>query len=149
MVTLTKVQRAQLFAKFDGRCAYCGGDLPERGWHADHVEPVYRKYKMVRTDDHRHSYKFVQTGECYAPENDHAENFMPSCRACNIDKSTLTLEDWRKSLERKVQVLRKNYSAYRHAERFGLVAEVKAKVIFHFEQLPIVPLPVLSIAAIR
>lgn len=121
---------------FNGLCAYCGTTLPENGWHADHVEPIYRKTKMVKKNgDPWASYKFVQTGECYAPENDHAGNFMPSCRACNIDKSAATLEVWRRNLERKVEVLRKNYSAWRHAERFRLVAQIETKVIFHFEKV--------------
>lgn len=29
--------------KFGGRCAYCGCELPEKGWHADHVQAVLRK----------------------------------------------------------------------------------------------------------
>lgn len=118
---------------FGGRCAYCGSPLPEKGWHADHVAPIHRKTKLVRGDDW--SYKFVKTGECYNPENDHTGNFMPSCRACNIDKSNIGLEDWRKSLEHKVDVLRKNYSAWRHAERFGLVAQIGSKVVFYFEKM--------------
>ncbi|HHR4690493.1 TPA: HNH endonuclease, partial [Salmonella enterica] len=37
-MSLTKKQRAELRMKFGGRCAYCGCVLPEKGWHADHVE---------------------------------------------------------------------------------------------------------------
>ena len=135
-MTLTKKQRAELFGMFDGRCAYCGTSLPVKGWHADHIEPIYRKMKMVKkNDDPWAGYKFVKTGECFAPENDHAGNFMPSCRPCNIDKSAATVEIWRRSLEHKVEVLRANYSAWRHAERFGLVAQVKTEVVFYFESL--------------
>ncbi len=36
---ISKIQRAELRMKFGGRCAYCGCKLPEKGWHADHVEP--------------------------------------------------------------------------------------------------------------
>ena len=130
MVTLTKAQRVRLFSMFNGKCAYCGAELPEKGWHADHVEPIYRQTRMVKVDG---QYKYVKTGKCDLPENDRADNFMPSCRPCNIDKAASPLEVWRKSLERKVYVLRTNYSAWWHAERFGLVAQVKSKVIFYFE----------------
>ena len=41
-MALTKKQRAELRMKFGGRCAYCGCELPEKGWHADHVQPVAR-----------------------------------------------------------------------------------------------------------
>ena len=37
-MALTKKQRVELRMKFGGRCAYCGCELPEKGWHADHVE---------------------------------------------------------------------------------------------------------------
>lgn len=42
-MSLSKKQRIVLRAKFGGRCAYCGEVLKEKGWHADHVEPVLRK----------------------------------------------------------------------------------------------------------
>ncbi|EAV6934312.1 HNH endonuclease, partial [Salmonella enterica] len=45
---ISKEQRAELRLKFGGRCAYCGCPLPEKGWHADHVEPVRRDFEMVR-----------------------------------------------------------------------------------------------------
>lgn len=120
---------------FDGHCAYCGVVLPEKGWHVDHVEAVYRKMKMVRTDEPFGTYKYVKTGEYFAPENDNLGNLMPSCGPCNIDKATSTIEDWRSGLERKVQVLRNNYSAWRHAERFGLVAQIESRVTFYFERV--------------
>ena len=37
-MTLTKKQRAEVFAMFDGHCAYCGCVLPEKGW-----QPVGRQ----------------------------------------------------------------------------------------------------------
>ncbi|EFG6869113.1 TPA: HNH endonuclease, partial [Escherichia coli] len=42
-MALTKKQREKLRMKFGGRCAYCGCELPEKGWHADHVQAVLRK----------------------------------------------------------------------------------------------------------
>jgi hypothetical protein len=130
-VTLTKARRAELYAMFGGLCAYCGEHLPENGWHADHVESIRRESRMVRVREG--TYKLVPTGQCQFPENDHIGNLMPACRACNINKGVASLEGWRVRLERQPQVLRDNHSAYRHAERFGLVAQVKTTVVFHFE----------------
>lgn len=42
-MALTKKQRAILREKFGGKCAYCGCELPEKGWHADHVSQ-WREY---------------------------------------------------------------------------------------------------------
>ncbi len=129
---LTKIQRAVLHEKFGGKCAYCGCTLPEKGWHADHVEPVLREWwKTYAWYKEQHPNEKVGLG---MPQNDTLDNLFPSCRACNIDKHASTLECWRQQIQRRVEVCRKNYSAFRHAERFGLVVEVKIPVVFWFEK---------------
>lgn len=142
---LNPAQRLALFNKYGGKCAYCGQPLPEKGWHADHVEPVHREwYKALRPkttakfDEATQSVVMVVTDRKVGmerPELDRIENMMPSCRACNLDKHCMSLEVWRRALEGKVRVLRDNYSAFRHAERFGLVAVAETKVVFYFEKL--------------
>lgn len=127
MIKLTKSQRAALRQKFSGRCAYCGQELGPR-WHADHFEPVQRQSAW----DNKKK-KLVATGECGAAEHDNLENLMPACPACNIDKSVLSLEEWREKLQRATDVLTRNSPTYRHAVRFGLVQETNAKVMFYFE----------------
>ncbi len=131
-MNLSKVQRAELRMKFGGKCAYCGCDLPEKGWHADHVDPVDRKMKYVKTPDEMYSYKLVSTGELGHPERDTLENLFPSCAACNLDKHSMSLESWRKAIANKVDVCRYE-SAFRHAERFGLILEIQKPVVFWFE----------------
>lgn len=134
---MTKSQRAELYAMFDGHCAYCGQELPPTGWHADHIEPVMRDGKWVKVDNHPRGWSHVmkQTGVLLRPENQRKDNYFPACRACNIDKSCMPLEDWRKSLEDRPRVCRDNHSAFRHAERFGLVAVIETKVTFYFERI--------------
>ena len=127
MVKLTKSQRAALCQKFSGRCAYCGQELGHR-WHADHFEPVQRQSAWDGENK-----KLVATGECRAEERDNLENLMPACPPCNIDKSVLSLEEWREKLQRATDVLTRNSPTYRHAVRFGLVQETSAKVTFYFE----------------
>lgn len=142
-MSLSPKKRTALYGMFGGLCAYCAAVLPEKGWHADHIEPVHREWwkalrpkttqrwseetQSVITVDNDRKVGFER------PENHRDDNYFPSCRACNIDKSCMSLEVWRGSLESKVRVLRDNYSAFRHAERFGLVAQVKTKVVFYFE----------------
>lgn len=124
---MTKTEREKLRLKFGGRCAYCGCILPDR-WHADHLKPVMRESKYIRGQG------FVQTGKMYAPEHDTIDNMMPSCIPCNVNKSDSSLETWRILLERQVEILQKNSAPYRHALRFGLIAETGRKVVFYFEQ---------------
>lgn len=131
-MTLSKSQRAAVFAMFDGHCAYCGIELPERGWQADHIEALERVMTYVRDSPFGELKRKLL--RCDNPSADCVDNFFPSCRPCNIDKSSMSLEFWRTQLEKKPQILRDNYSAWRHAERFGLVAQVETKVIFYFEK---------------
>jgi hypothetical protein len=134
-MSLTKEQRRELFARFDGHCAYCGCKLPERGWQADHVEPVQRKYKYVRDEKLGHG-KLVPTGEFWAPERDTFENQMPCCRPCNIHKGPYSLEDWRAILSDLVGILRRNYPTFRCAERFGAVSVPEpVPIVFYFEKV--------------
>ena len=124
---LTKAQRQTLRGMFDGRCAYCGNPLGDR-WHADHVEAVERKMKWVDG-------RLVTTQEVHRPECDTIENLMPACPPCNIDKHTLSLENWRTMLEQRPSVLRSNYATFRSLERFGLIQETREPVVFRFEKV--------------
>lgn len=149
-MNLTKSQRATLRMRFGGKCAYCGCDLPERGWHADHVEPVLREWwKSTKWWQESHGFTYdVKDGKIVRtpvalekaglerPKNDVLDNLFPSCRACNIDKHASPLEAWRKQMEDRVGVCRRNYSAFRHAERFGLVKDTSKPVVFWFEKYP-------------
>lgn len=124
---LNKADREAIRAKFDGRCAYCGEMLGER-WHADHFEAV------VRQQTYERGVGFRFTGELLHPQRDTIENLMPACAPCNIDKGPNTLEWWRGKLQRATEVLGRNNPTYRHARRFGLVAETGAPIVFYFER---------------
>ena len=134
---------------FGGKCAYCGCDIPERGWHADHVEPVLREWwKSQKWWKEAHGFRYelvdglvkkipveIDTKVKFGrPQNDTLDNLFPACRACNIDKHASSLEGWRAQMQDRVGVCRRNYSAFRHAERFGLVLEIKKPIVFWFEQ---------------
>jgi 5-methylcytosine-specific restriction endonuclease McrA len=148
MKKLSKVERVTLRMKFDGKCAYCGCGLPDKGWHADHVEPVLREWwKTTAGWKEAHGFKYdvvdgkivrvaieLEKAGMERPQNDTLDNLFPACRACNIDKHASSLEGWRRQLQDRVGVCRRNYSAFRHAERFGLVTEINKPVVFWFEQ---------------
>ena len=124
---LNKNQRESLRLMFGGLCAYCGQPLDER-WHADHVEPVERKL-AVREG------RIIATGELWKPERDTMANLRPACAPCNIDKHTMSVEQWRRKLQDACNVLMRNQPTYRHARRFGLVTETGVQVQFHFERV--------------
>lgn len=90
-MALTKKQRAELRMKFGGRCAYCGCELPEKGWHADHVEAVYRKMEIDEDARLKGKWKPKQTGEVNRPQHDNYGNLFPACAPCNLFKSVFDI----------------------------------------------------------
>lgn len=131
---LSTKQRQQVREMFGGKCAYCGCDLPDKGWHADHIKPVDRELKWDR--DPKTGYgRMVATGKLGYPENGHIGNIYPACAPCNIDKGPNSLEGWRKWIgERIVDGLRRNSSTFRHAERFGRVKIEPGPLVFWLER---------------
>lgn len=124
---LSKIERARIRARFDGRCAYCGSILGDR-WHVDHVEACRRESHWVVGRG------LVRSGLIENPEAARLDNLFPSCAPCNLDKATFTIEQWRTKLNGACGVLQRNHPVYRHAVRFGLVIETQQPVQFYFEQ---------------
>jgi HNH endonuclease len=118
-MNITKANREHVRMRFGGFCAYCGDKLDAR-WHADHLKPIRREWHKPGAGMER-------------PENHTLENLMPACPPCNLDKHAMTLEEWRGKLQGAPGVLSRNHATYRHALRFGLVAETGNVVRFHFE----------------
>lgn len=118
-MNLSKKRRAEIREMFGGKCAYCGVELG-KGWHVDHVEPVFR---------------FGDDKKMLHPENDRQDNLYPACLSCNIDKGRLPLEDWRHYLsERLIDLLRKYQPKFRHAERFERITVNPEPLVFWFEK---------------
>jgi len=132
---ITKAQRAELRLKFGGRCAYCGCKLPEKGWHADHVEPVRRDFEMVRAPAGSRVTHFARsTGKVMHPELHAIENLYPACAPCNLFKGAFSVEFMRKEIGKQIERSRAYSVNFRTAERFGLVEIVDKPVVFWFEK---------------
>lgn len=133
-MALTRKQRERLRMKFGGRCAYCGCVLPEKGWHADHVQAVLRKSERCMKVAEKGIFRLKTTGEVFRPEADCPENIFPSCAPCNLLKTTYSLEMFRKQVSLQVERGRWSSVNFRTAERFGLISVVNKPVVFWFEQ---------------
>lgn len=126
---LTKKQeRKILFDKYNGKCAYCGCDLPDR-WHADHIDPVIRDIVYVKG-------KGYTTGkDMLKPELDVLENKNPACPKCNIMKHSSDIEGFRCMILAFVKSLNEYSNQYKFAKKFGLISENEQRVEFYFERL--------------
>jgi 5-methylcytosine-specific restriction endonuclease McrA len=123
----TKAQRAALREMFNGRCAYCGGELDKM--HADHVEPCVR----VTRDPWGRP---LPVSECYMvkPERNTVGNMMPACAACNLHKGGYALEGWRNIIQRSAAICRRDTSTFKVGERFGIIVVHEKPVEFFFEK---------------
>ncbi len=111
-MAINKATREAVYAKCGGRCGYCGTELPTiKAMQVDHIAP-----KIFRgTDDF--------------------DNLLPACRPCNNYKLFFSLEEFRTMVANQIELLRRNATNLRHAERFGLVKPtVPERITFYFEQ---------------
>ena len=130
--------RDEVFAKYNGRCAYCGNPL-QKGWHVDEILPVIRYNKYVEDaqgkriwDDVHNKYKTIQI--ITYPERFNVANQIPACASCNINKHQGSIEDFRKAITGFMKHLNEVSVQYKFAKRYGLVTETGNKVKFYFEQ---------------
>lgn len=107
--------RDLILQKYNGRCAYCGVEL-SKNWHIDHIEPLRRGEKPYRR------------------ELDNIENYNPCCAACNISKSTFTLDQWRRELYLKYDRLYRDSSQFRLLVRFRIIDTIGFDGLFYFEK---------------
>lgn len=121
-------KRQAIWDKTGGKCFYCGCDLPEKGWHADHMEPIQRKLK---SDEKRGLYT---TDDCHRPDRDNEANKVPACASCNINKHSLSVEGFRRLIEGFVRSLNARNTQYIVAKRYGLIQETSSPVVFWFER---------------
>jgi len=115
-MAVSKKDRQIIFDKYDGHCAYCG-NLLEKGWHVDELLPVRRN----------------GDGTCLHPERFSIDNQMPSCPSCNINKHSMSLEEFRMLIAVFINSLNKRSVQYKIAKKFGLIKEISKPVVFYFE----------------
>lgn len=113
---LSKQERLQVYEKCNGHCAYCGCELPLKDMQVDHIIPL-----ALINDDRSETFL----------------NYLPACRSCNHYKSAMSLETFRRMIERMPDVLMRDSVTYKNAVRFGLVTPTPHKVEFYFEKLGI------------
>lgn len=110
---LSKAERLGIYNKTNGHCAYCGCEIPFKGFNADHVE-------------------------CLAwngIEADTVDNMLPSCRSCNNYKHTMTLEEFRTQIGKIPYRLNRDINTYGIALRYGIVKEDVKPIEFYFEKI--------------
>jgi 5-methylcytosine-specific restriction endonuclease McrA len=109
-MSINAEMRGRVYAKYGGRCAYCGVEMIRPDMHVDHIHPVFSRGQ------------------------DDFENLNPSCRRCNNFKATHSLEQFRHELSKQIERCRAYSVNFRNAERFGLVKVLGTEIVFYFER---------------
>lgn len=133
-----KIDRQKIFDKYNGKCAYCGCEL-QKGWHIDEIIPVRRSYEYIRDDEGNRIYDtskhdFKKRQIVLNPENFNFENQNPACPSCNVNKHSMSLEEFRELIANFPRTLKQTVQ-YKFALKYGLVQETDIKVEFYFEKI--------------
>ena len=123
--------RKRIYNKYGGKCAYCGNILLSpagKHMHIDELYPVVRNYKWNKDKT-----RYIHDGTYMNPENLNERNQMPSCPSCNINKHSMSLENFRHLIENFIVSLNRDSTQYKIAKRYGLITENIKPVIFYFE----------------
>lgn len=146
---MKKADRQLIFDKYGGRCAYCGEPLV-KGWHVDEIEPCRRNYEWrpghwTKGGNHHMSEdaltargsKWIEGRDVFVgyehTERLHIDNQMPACASCDINKHSMSLEDFRSLIAGFMKHLNEINTQYKIAKRYGLVREDIKPVVFYFE----------------
>lgn len=120
--------RKQVFAKYNGHCAYCGKAITIRQMQIDHFVPLRRRTSQEAIDRfNRNNVQQIKKGT-----ND-LSNLMPACEICNTVKGEKTLDKFRQI----IQTIGKDTLKGKNAKlslAYGLVEYHPHSVKFYFEQ---------------
>ena len=136
---MRKADRQAIFNKYGGKCAYCG-ELLVKGWHVDELLPCRRKERIILGHWRGATWvstKTVPDGYMH-PERLHTDNQMPACASCNINKHSMSLEEFRSLIAGFMKHLNEINTQYKIAKRYGLVKETGEEVVFYFEKLALI-----------
>jgi DNA-directed RNA polymerase subunit RPC12/RpoP len=121
------IDRKLIYNKFDGHCAYCGKKILYKEMQVDHIVPIHRGSSDKEVKAYKEGIDIRGTDE--------NENLNPSCRACNIRKSNMSIEDFRKELEMCHERMMRDNANYRQMFRYGQIKLINnGKITFYFEK---------------
>ncbi len=108
-MAFSKNIRQQVYAKYDGHCAYCGRKMEIEEMQVDHIHPKY-----------------------HGGKND-MENLNPACRSCNFRKGTMTLKRFRKEIQNQADGVCTTFQG-KMSLAYGLIRRIDIPVDFYFEK---------------
>jgi len=118
-----KIDRQKIYDKFNGHCAYCGGEIKFKDMQVDHIKAKSNNKPIGRD----------LMGDLIYPDIDDIINLMPSCRRCNHYKRAETLEHFRILLRTLHERIHDKYIV-KVAEDYGIIEYHIWDGKFYFEK---------------
>lgn len=109
-MSIPKKIRELVYAKCNGHCAYCGREIAYKDMQVDHIHPQYKG------------------------GSDDIDNLLPSCRACNFRKGTLSVEQFRREIKDQCDTLFERSFQARMSLAYGLIERMDKPIVFYFEK---------------
>ncbi|MCK4823831.1 HNH endonuclease [bacterium] len=108
---ISKEERVLIAKKNNFKCGYCGINLGKR-FHIDHIMPFANQNSTCDDD-----------------------NLMAACVPCNLFKSMLSLEQFRREISYQAERAHKTSVNFRTAFRFKQIKIKRTDIVFYFEKL--------------
>lgn len=118
-MSINKETRQKVYAKYNGRCAYCGQKIEYKDMQIDHLIPKQQ----------------AEYGKADWQEVENENNYMPSCRRCNHYKRSSSLETFRKMISEIPKKLYRDNYIYKVGVAYGNVIENEKPIEFYFERV--------------
>lgn len=112
--SITEANRALVYAKCNGHCAYCGKPLSYKDMTIEHIRPLAKGGSNSLT------------------------NLLPACNLCNSTKGTLSLKEYRKLIQQSYVTLQLESPLFNVLERYEIIKlnqSLQKPVVFYFEKL--------------
>lgn len=121
--------KLEIYYKYNCHCAYCGVSIGIKDMQIDHIIPQLNFFNFVSKQIYIPEFlKHLTIDDVH-----HLDNLNPSCRVCNLWKSTYHLELFRNEIKEQTKRLQLRSSNYRVAKLYGLIIETDIKVKFYYE----------------
>ena len=130
IINMNKSERQKVYQMFDWHWAYCGKPIRYDEMQVDHV--VAKNRGLYPHFDASQGRFVVEQGA------DALANYMPSCRACNFRKGSMSLEQFRQAIVEQARGLVRGSAKFQvnMSLAYGLIEEhFDRPVRFYFETI--------------
>ena len=126
---LSKEKRAEVYAKYNGHCAYCGKEIELKDMQVDHVT-AYARAVYGPKEERDMAGQMISDGSI-----DNIDNLMPSCRACNFYKGIEDIEGLRDRILTQLSRTCQSSFQTRLAMQYGIIEYKPWDGKFYFEKI--------------